>query len=119
MNADKRRAVETLLRDEEWSKWSDREVAKRAGVSHLFVANLRKQVATVATSDAAPEPERRKGADGKSYPATKPKPESAVTSDDVKGARARAFAPVRGCHLGPKDGKIQRVSARSKETDCA
>src|SRR5690348_3428017 len=28
-NADKRRAVETLLRDAEWSKWSDREIARK------------------------------------------------------------------------------------------
>jgi ParB-like chromosome segregation protein Spo0J len=31
-NLDKRRAVEAMLRDEEWSRWSDREIARRAGV---------------------------------------------------------------------------------------
>jgi hypothetical protein len=40
-NADKRRAAETLLRDEEWSKWSDREIARRACVSQPFVSKLR------------------------------------------------------------------------------
>lgn len=40
-NADKRRAVETLLRDEEWARWSDREIARRAGVSQPFVSSLR------------------------------------------------------------------------------
>ncbi len=39
--ADKRRAVEVLLRDEEWSQWNDREIARRAGVSHTFVSKLR------------------------------------------------------------------------------
>jgi DNA adenine methylase len=43
-NADKHRAVETLLRDEEWSQWSDREIARRCGVSNDFVSRLRKSI---------------------------------------------------------------------------
>ncbi|MFC3207194.1 DNA N-6-adenine-methyltransferase [Aquamicrobium soli] len=43
-NADKRRAVETLLEDEEWGKWSDREIARRCGVDNSFVSRLRKAV---------------------------------------------------------------------------
>ncbi len=35
-NADKRRAVLRLLEDSEWSKWSDREIARRCGLrTHL------------------------------------------------------------------------------------
>ena len=33
-NADKRRAVETLLNDAEWATWSDREIARQCGVHH-------------------------------------------------------------------------------------
>ncbi len=40
-NADKRRAVERLLRDEEWVKWSDREIARQCKVTHPFVAKIR------------------------------------------------------------------------------
>lgn len=40
-NEDKRRAVLTLLKDEEWAKWSDREIARRCLVTHPFVASLR------------------------------------------------------------------------------
>lgn len=40
-NADKRRSVETLLRDSEWVQWSDREIAKRCGVHGTFVGALR------------------------------------------------------------------------------
>lgn len=40
-NADKRRAAERLLRDDEWSQWSDREIARRCGVSHETVRGLR------------------------------------------------------------------------------
>lgn len=53
-NDDKRKAVITLLNDPEWSSWSDREIARVCGVSHTFVANLRKpEVATVATPQPA------------------------------------------------------------------
>ena len=38
---DKRKAVETLLRDREWSSWSDREIARATATSHTFVAHLR------------------------------------------------------------------------------
>lgn len=41
-NADKRKAVETLLKDAEWSKWSDRKIAEVCGVAHSFVAATRK-----------------------------------------------------------------------------
>lgn len=40
-NADKRRAVMRLLEDEEWSQWSDREIARRCKVSQPFVSGLR------------------------------------------------------------------------------
>ncbi len=41
-NADKRRAVMTLLQDEEWQRWSNREMARQCGVTHTFVGKLRK-----------------------------------------------------------------------------
>jgi hypothetical protein len=43
-NPDKRRAVETLLSDPEWATWSDREIARRCGVSDKTVAPLRPRV---------------------------------------------------------------------------
>ncbi|MCG6966262.1 MAG: ParB/RepB/Spo0J family partition protein [Chromatiaceae bacterium] len=42
-NADKRRAVTTMLNDAEWSAWSDREIATQCQVSHPFVAKVREQ----------------------------------------------------------------------------
>jgi hypothetical protein len=42
-NADKQRAVEVLLRDPEWSQWSDREIARRCAVSDRMVNKLRAQ----------------------------------------------------------------------------
>lgn len=40
-NADKRRAIETLLKDDEWKTWSDSEVARRVNVDHKTVAAVR------------------------------------------------------------------------------
>ena len=48
-NADKRRAVMTLLEDSEWSQWSNNEIAKRGYVSHTFVNNLRSLLETVSS----------------------------------------------------------------------
>lgn len=43
-NADKRRSVERLLRDYEWKKWSDNEIARQAYVSQPFVSKLRAEI---------------------------------------------------------------------------
>lgn len=43
-NADKHRAVETLLNDSEWEKWSDREIARRTKTSAPFVSKIRSEV---------------------------------------------------------------------------
>lgn len=40
-NADKRKAVMTLLEDEEWSQWSDLEISRECHVSNHFVRKLR------------------------------------------------------------------------------
>lgn len=43
-HGDKKRAVETLLRDAEWGRWSNASVASRAGVSTIYVANIRRRL---------------------------------------------------------------------------
>jgi hypothetical protein len=40
-NDDKKRAVQTLLNDAEWSGWSDREIARRCAVSYTMVQKHR------------------------------------------------------------------------------
>jgi len=50
-HADKQRAVMMLLNDEEWRKWSTREVAKRCGVSKSFVADLRKSLSATDSEE--------------------------------------------------------------------
>lgn len=41
---DKRKAVRTMLEDEEWGQWSDREIARHCSVTHPFVAKLREEL---------------------------------------------------------------------------
>ncbi len=43
-NADKRRAVTTLLEDEELGKWTNRQIAKQCKVSHTMVNKLREEL---------------------------------------------------------------------------
>lgn len=42
--ADKRKAVQSMLKDEEWTAWSDRAIAKQCGCSHTLVQNLRNEI---------------------------------------------------------------------------
>jgi hypothetical protein len=49
--ADKRRRAMTMLADAEWQQWSDREIARHCGVSHVFVAKLRKALTGNVTSE--------------------------------------------------------------------
>ena len=46
-NADKRRAVETLLRDDEWAQWSDRHIAGICHVGNSFVSGIRRELLSV------------------------------------------------------------------------
>ena len=48
-NADKRKAVETLLNDTEWSKWSDRKIAEACGVGAPLVGGVRKAICNPIT----------------------------------------------------------------------
>ncbi len=55
---DKRRAVDKLLNDQEWSHWSDREIARQCGVSHELVRKRRPEPDPV-TVNADSEPPMR------------------------------------------------------------
>lgn len=82
-NEDKRKAVETLLNDEEWAKWSDREIARKCGVANSFVSSVRgslfsenseKSQERTYTTKHGTQAKMRTGATGKKRSA--PKPES-------------------------------------------
>lgn len=73
-NADKRKSVDTLLNDPEWSKWSDREIARQCYVSNHLVADIRKShLGEFPDSDNSPSCDRSQDAkriverNGKTY----------------------------------------------------
>jgi len=74
-NADKRRAVEMAFASLQSQGLSDRAIADHCGVSNNFVSEIRRQVSSDDTS-------KRKGLDGKSYPAGR-KPKPPADPDDV------------------------------------
>lgn len=79
-NADKRKAVETLLADAEWATWSDREIGRRAGVHHKTVSEYR---ASLADSASEPSAER-----------TYTTKHGTVAKMDTSGIGKQAAAPV-------------------------
>lgn len=104
-NADKRRAVLTLLEDEEWSGWSNREIARRCGVSDYLVAGVRESLTASSCSEDVSEPriyttkhgttaEMKTSNIGKN----KPDDESGISSDDTEegaGSKAQKTAPAK------------------------
>lgn len=80
-NADKRRAVETLLQDDEWGGRSDRWIAEQCGVSPSFVGGVRVELGVHDGHLSA----TRIGQDGKIYPALGgPKP---LNPDEMAAAQ--------------------------------
>jgi hypothetical protein len=56
---DRRHSVEMLLRDPDWSQWSDREIGRRCGVDHKTVATVRAHLGN--SPDGAPRTVQRGG----------------------------------------------------------
>jgi len=61
-NADKRRSIEAMLRDEEWVQWTDRRIAQVCGVDHKTVAAVRDELTGELPQSA---PVERIGSDGR------------------------------------------------------
>jgi hypothetical protein len=74
-NADKRKAVEALLRDKEWSSKSDSWIASQCRVSHTFVAKLRPAVTCNVSS-------QRTGQDGRT-----------INTENIGGSQNAASEP--------------------------
>jgi len=51
--ADKRQSIETLLRDPEWARWSDREIGKACKVDHKTVGKVRRELTGEIPGDRA------------------------------------------------------------------
>jgi hypothetical protein len=85
-NLDKRRCVEIALK--EWPKLSDNAIAQLCGVDNHTVGAVRP--ATLGNS----QPEKRTGADGKQYPATRSRPEPTETETPKQEEEQPAWGPV-------------------------
>ena len=49
--ADKAKAIAVLLADPEWRQWSDKELARRCGISDKTVAKARRELSGVGAAD--------------------------------------------------------------------
>jgi hypothetical protein len=88
--ADRRRAVEVLLADQEWSTKSSREIGDHAGVHHTTVETIRKERAEASGEFAT----SRTGADGRKVNVKEPKPKDGPSSSKTEAATAVAEAPA-------------------------
>lgn len=97
-NADKRRAVEIVLADPEWSQWSDRVISERCAVSNVFVSAIRKELLTVNSST-----EKRTGKDGKAR-----KQPNAKKAKDLKPKLA-VVVPEEVADYGDRDQELDSL----------
>lgn len=126
-NADKRRAVQILLEDSVWGKWSSRAIAEHCGVHHDMVEKLRNQLAESASST-----EKRVGRDGKKRASTKAaatKPEDQLAdsascdeAEELEGDDAAEWIeehaePYRACvkDLAASKAALNAVRSRMDE----
>jgi hypothetical protein len=123
-NADKRRAIETLLRDEEWRAKSDRWIAQVVKVSDPTVGKVREELYPVVqlqklAVEHPPEPRRVQSQDGKTrtVPQRVPKPDPApepvrvvVTEEPIAAPRTQPAAPAKP-RVDPRVNRAHQIAA--------
>lgn len=87
--ADRRKAVKEMLEDLEWQDLSDREIARECGVSHTFVATVRKDLEVKIIIESKQKSDK-----------TTEKPSTKVTTDTKESNTSGTEVAV----LPPKDG---------------
>ncbi|NDJ20926.1 hypothetical protein GS682_04560 [Nostoc sp. B(2019)] len=98
-NDDKRRAIATLLNDEEWCQWSDREIARRTGTHHDTVGRIRAEL-----SGGIRQIDERKVERGGTAYTQKPKKEKPWLPKETEKVEI-----VRGEHKG-KHAEVRVIS---------
>jgi ParB-like chromosome segregation protein Spo0J len=91
-NADKRRAVQMLLDDEEASQWSDREIARHCGVTHPLVAAVRTPKVESVTTAATPKPAPNVESVTTRQPAATPAEVETLSTPDAPITAADAYS---------------------------
>lgn len=118
-NADKRRAVLTLLADPEWSARSDRWIGQQVAVSHTFVANLRAEGARLATVASQPtrsgdwQPLPVEEGDPDSSPAASPSPSAEAFEPDHQTEPPALAVPAPTVRTG-RDGRAIKTGKIGK-----
>jgi len=113
-NDDKNRAVKTLLEDDEWSKWSDREIARRCAVDNSFVSRLRAKL----TVDH-PQSDIRTGADGRTINtanigANRSQPPAMLAVWELQATVREVYAQVYGGNPEPYATRDMRTGAQMR-----
>lgn len=114
-NDDKRRGVQTLLSDAEWSKWSDHEIARRCAVSREYVNRIRP---TVTCDQVTSERTyiNKHGTVSKMDTSTIGKPDQAARTDIQPLAHVREVIPP---NLGASAAEQQAEHNRQREQHAA
>ena len=110
MDADKRNAILTLLRDVEWGKWSDAKIAEHVSVTRRYVGQVRESFANPPKKEGTDSPPhangkpktvKRVGRDGKVYevpkkekPAEQAKAEPDKANGDSEPPAGKLFSKL-------------------------
>ena len=103
-NADKRKAVEAVLKIK--PRWSDRRIADHVGVGNQLVGDVRRDLCESHTS-----PSEREGKDGKSYPV--PSKANGPASKPAPSANGSAAPPAPS--LGPENNPKPQAADKLPE----
>lgn len=127
-NADKRRAVLRLLKDDEWGKWSDHEIARHTKVSNKTVGNIRRELSVENSQMGLPTQTRMVKRGDSTYemtiPTGKPK-ELIITNEGDKDSTTKpnvtllkslhswnnAVGPAQAAHLATKAQSQEQTAA--------
>jgi hypothetical protein len=106
-SADKRRAVETLLRDPEWGQWSNREIARRCHVDEKLVRTLRESL-------SAAKPQIENSELSGEFPQIEGKSLSAVKPQIAIGSVSGEIPQIENSELSGGFRQIERIVRRGE-----
>jgi ParB-like chromosome segregation protein Spo0J len=114
-NADKRFAVRLMLRDEEWCKWSSREIARRCAVDEGLVRKVRREL---SADDPQIAPAKRRVRRGTTVYSQRAARSAKLTSDQVAAIRSdprngQKIATEYGVHKS----QVSRIKANRTHVD--
>lgn len=107
-NADKRKAVETLLKDAEWAAWSDRKIAEVCGVGYSLVSDVRKAICPIRADAPVARTVERNGKTYTQNTANIGKKQTVESDSTPTASMPKAAEPMRAA---PKTAPADEVPA--------